>query len=351
MQQALRGDPAVPAVLQRGRQAGPAVHQQLRHHQRARRAGAHAGRRPGAAVRQARLLDAHLVRHRPADQPQPRAVRHRRRRSSSRTCRRRSAASARGRSASDQQFQLNVQTQGRLTTPEQFGNIVLRANPDGSVLRIRDVARVELGAQNMDTESRAQRPARRSAIGALSRARRQCGADLGARRRRARRAARRASPRACKARVVYDSSTVFVTDTIHEVLKTLAEAFVLVVHRRLPVPRQHPRHDHPDRRRAGQPDRHLRRPAGRRLLGQHRLAARAGAGDRHRRRRRDRGGRERRARDGGAARTCTPHEATQEGDAADHRADHRHHAWCCCRCSCRSPSSPASRASCSASSR
>jgi multidrug efflux pump subunit AcrB len=31
----------------------------------------------------------------------------------------------------DQQFQVNVQTQGRLTTPEQFGNIVLRANPDG----------------------------------------------------------------------------------------------------------------------------------------------------------------------------------------------------------------------------
>ena len=54
----------------------------------------------------------------------------------------------------DQQFQFNVQTQGRLTTPEQFGNIVLRANPDGSVLRIRDVARVEIGAQNLDSESR-----------------------------------------------------------------------------------------------------------------------------------------------------------------------------------------------------
>ena len=54
----------------------------------------------------------------------------------------------------DQQFQLNVQTQGRLTTPEQFGNIVLRANPDGSVLRVRDVARVEMGAQNEDIEGR-----------------------------------------------------------------------------------------------------------------------------------------------------------------------------------------------------
>ena len=52
-----------------------------------------------------------------------------------------------------QQLQLNLQTQGRLSTPEQFGNIVLRANPDGSNLKIKDVARVELGAQNEDTES------------------------------------------------------------------------------------------------------------------------------------------------------------------------------------------------------
>src|SRR6201987_351311 len=54
----------------------------------------------------------------------------------------------------DQQFQLNIQTQGRLTTPEQFGDIVLRANPDGSLLRIKDVARVELGARSEDIEAR-----------------------------------------------------------------------------------------------------------------------------------------------------------------------------------------------------
>src|SRR5262249_61813773 len=56
--------------------------------------------------------------------------------------------------SNDQQFQLNVQTQGTLTTPEQFRKIVLRANPDGSVLRVGDVARVEMGAQNEDTETR-----------------------------------------------------------------------------------------------------------------------------------------------------------------------------------------------------
>jgi multidrug efflux pump subunit AcrB len=54
----------------------------------------------------------------------------------------------------DQQFQMNIETKGRLATPEQFNDIVLRANPDGSLLRIRDVARVDLGAQNQDIESR-----------------------------------------------------------------------------------------------------------------------------------------------------------------------------------------------------
>ncbi len=46
-----------------------------------------------------------------------------------------------------QQFTYTVRTQGRLITPEEFGNIVLRANPDGSILHLRDVARVELGSQ------------------------------------------------------------------------------------------------------------------------------------------------------------------------------------------------------------
>ena len=54
----------------------------------------------------------------------------------------------------DQQLQLNIQTKGRLTTVEEFENIVLRTNPDGSVLRLGDVARLELGAANLDRETR-----------------------------------------------------------------------------------------------------------------------------------------------------------------------------------------------------
>ncbi len=56
--------------------------------------------------------------------------------------------------SNQQQYQLNVQTTGRLTSTKQFSNIVLRANPDGSVLRIGDVAHVELGAQNLDSEAK-----------------------------------------------------------------------------------------------------------------------------------------------------------------------------------------------------
>jgi multidrug efflux pump len=53
-----------------------------------------------------------------------------------------------------QQFTYAVRTQGRLETEEQFGNIVLRASPGGAILRVKDVARVELGAQNYSMQAR-----------------------------------------------------------------------------------------------------------------------------------------------------------------------------------------------------
>ena len=55
------------------------------------------------------------------------------------------AASPRSRS---QQFTYSVLAQGRLTSPEQFGDIILRENPNGGIVRLKDVARVELGAQD-----------------------------------------------------------------------------------------------------------------------------------------------------------------------------------------------------------
>jgi HAE1 family hydrophobic/amphiphilic exporter-1 len=53
-----------------------------------------------------------------------------------------------------QQFTYTVRTQGRLTSPAEFGNILIRANPDGSTLRLKDVARVELGAQTYNLNGR-----------------------------------------------------------------------------------------------------------------------------------------------------------------------------------------------------
>jgi HAE1 family hydrophobic/amphiphilic exporter-1 len=51
-----------------------------------------------------------------------------------------------------QEFTYTVRSQGRLETPEEFGNIVVRANPDGSTLRLKDVARIELGSQSYNAD-------------------------------------------------------------------------------------------------------------------------------------------------------------------------------------------------------
>jgi HAE1 family hydrophobic/amphiphilic exporter-1 len=55
---------------------------------------------------------------------------------------------------SGQEFTYTVRTKGRLTSPEEFGDIVLRVEADGSSLRLKDVARVELGAQSYGVSSR-----------------------------------------------------------------------------------------------------------------------------------------------------------------------------------------------------
>ena len=47
----------------------------------------------------------------------------------------------------DQQFTYALLAQGRLTSPDQFGNVVVRETPDGGIVRVKDIARVELGAQ------------------------------------------------------------------------------------------------------------------------------------------------------------------------------------------------------------
>ena len=125
----------------------------------------------------------------------------------------------------DQQFQWNVQTQGRLTSTEEFGAIVVRANPDGSALHVRDVARVELGAQTEDTYTRLNgEPGVAIAIYQTPGANAiQTAAAVNATLDRV----RARFPQGLQTRVIFDH-TDFVNETIREVVKTLMEAFALV---------------------------------------------------------------------------------------------------------------------------
>src|SRR5438270_856901 len=126
----------------------------------------------------------------------------------------------------DASFQLNIQTQGRLVDTEEFGNIIVRANPDGSVLRVRDVARLEQGAAIRDVETRTN--GKPSILLATYLAPGANAVGVAADIKRTMEQLRQSFPEGLQDQVVYDT-TVFVQLTIHEVIKTLEEAFVLVV--------------------------------------------------------------------------------------------------------------------------
>ncbi|PWW44350.1 multidrug efflux pump [Melaminivora alkalimesophila] len=57
-------------------------------------------------------------------------------------------------SAAGQTMTATIVVKGQLSTPEEFGRVVLRANTDGSTVRLKDVARIELGAQDYSTSAR-----------------------------------------------------------------------------------------------------------------------------------------------------------------------------------------------------
>jgi hydrophobic/amphiphilic exporter-1 (mainly G- bacteria), HAE1 family len=127
--------------------------------------------------------------------------------------------------ASEQQVQLTIKTTGRLTTPEEFAQIVLRANPDGSVVRLKDVARVETGAKSQDRHSRFN-GAPTAAIGIYQ----SPGSNAVDVTRRVRDAMNTLATRfpSDLAYDVFFDTTVFVTATIDEVIHTLVEAIILV---------------------------------------------------------------------------------------------------------------------------
>ena len=125
----------------------------------------------------------------------------------------------------EQQVQINIKTKGRLTQPEEFGAIVLRANPDGSVIRIKDVARVEMSAKSQDRYSRFN-GAPAAAIGIYQMPGSNAVEVAGKVRDTLNTLAQR-FPNDLAYTVFWDA-TVFVTATINEVVHTLGIAIVLV---------------------------------------------------------------------------------------------------------------------------
>ena len=125
----------------------------------------------------------------------------------------------------DQQFQINIKTKGRLSRPEEFANIILRSNPDGSVVRISDVARVEMGAQSEDRYSRFN-GAPAAAIGIYQ----SPGSNAVDVAKQVRDTMTTLSGRfpSDLAYTVFFDTTVFVNATIVEVVRTLVIAIILV---------------------------------------------------------------------------------------------------------------------------
>ena len=127
---------------------------------------------------------------------------------------------------SGQKFTYSVRAQGRLQTPEEFGNIVIRANPDGSLLRVKDIARIDLGAQTYNLRGRLNgQPAAilacyqlpgSNAVKAAQGVRKLMGE------------ARQRFPTDIDYAVSLDQ-TLAVTEGMREIIKTLFEALALVV--------------------------------------------------------------------------------------------------------------------------
>ncbi|MCB5208163.1 efflux RND transporter permease subunit [Methylovorus mays] len=124
-----------------------------------------------------------------------------------------------------QQLNATVTAQSRLQTPEQFGDILLKSTTDGAAVRLRDVARIELGGESYDVVARYNgKPATGLAIKLATGANALDTAEAVK--------AKLAEleplfPQGMKAVLPYDT-TPFVKISIEEVVKTLVEAIILV---------------------------------------------------------------------------------------------------------------------------
>ena len=128
-------------------------------------------------------------------------------------------------SIAGQQLNATVITQSRYSTPEEFSQIIVRSNPDGSSLRLGDVARVELGAASYDTITRLDTKPMAAIAVQLAPNSNALKTGQGVKDRME--ALKAAFPAGISYSIPYDT-TLFVSTSIGEVIKTLVEAMILV---------------------------------------------------------------------------------------------------------------------------
>ena len=119
-----------------------------------------------------------------------------------------------------------ITTQGRLSTVSQFEEIVVRANADGSIIRLRDVARISLEAQSYNTESAIN--GENAAVLAIYMLPGANAMEVAQKVKEAMEEISNNFPEGMSYEIPFDMTT-YISESIHEVYKTLFEALILVI--------------------------------------------------------------------------------------------------------------------------
>lgn len=125
----------------------------------------------------------------------------------------------------DQTYQYTMRAEGRLQTAEQFRDVIVRTNPDGTMVRVGDVATVELGAKDYNVEGNFNGQPQAGFMVSLTSDANAMQTVSGARE--VLEEAKKSFPSDLDYRIIYDS-TKFVSASINEVIHTFVEALLLV---------------------------------------------------------------------------------------------------------------------------
>lgn len=124
-----------------------------------------------------------------------------------------------------QVIKLTLRTKGRLTTPEEFEDIIIRSKPDGSQIKLKDIARVELGAESYSYFSRIG--GKNSAIISISQIPEANAIELSNKLRKRMEELSKHFPQGIEYKIQHDETT-YVRESIREVISAIALAILLV---------------------------------------------------------------------------------------------------------------------------